>query len=31
MEYLRGGELYEYWNRFPERRMPEREAEEVMV
>ena len=26
MEYLEGGELLEYWKRFPNRRMPEKEA-----
>jgi serine/threonine protein kinase len=31
MEYLKGGELYEYWNRFPNRVMPEREACEIML
>ena len=25
MEYLRGGELTEYWHRFPNRQMPESE------
>ena len=31
MEYLAGGELYEYWKRFPNRRMPEREVAEIML
>ena len=31
MEYLRGGELYEYWRRFKDRRMPEIEAQEIML
>jgi len=30
MEYLRGGELYEYWHRFPKRLMPENEAKEIV-
>ena len=30
MEYLAGGELYEYWKRFPNRQMPEREVAEIM-
>jgi serine/threonine protein kinase len=29
MEYLRGGELYDYWHRFPERRMVEVEVKEI--
>jgi len=31
MEYLAGGELYEYWKRFPSRQMPEREVAEIML
>lgn len=31
MEYLCGGELYEYWCRFPERKVPERECCEVVL
>lgn len=31
MEYLAGGELYEYWKRFPGRQMPENEVAEVML
>ena len=31
MEYLAGGELYEYWKRFPDRQMPEREVAEIML
>jgi len=31
MEYLKGGELYDYWHRFPNRKMPEREACEIML
>ena len=30
MEYLAGGELYDYWKRFPNRQMPEREVAEIM-
>ena len=30
MEYLAGGELYEYWKRFENRQMPEREVAEIM-
>lgn len=29
MEYLKGGELYDYWDRFPERKMPEHEAKDI--
>ena len=29
MEYLSGGELYDYWHRFPDRRMPEVEVKEI--
>lgn len=31
MEYLAGGELYDYWRRFEQRRMPEREVAEIML
>ena len=31
MEYLAGGELYEYWKRFKHRQMPEREVAEIML
>ena len=31
MEYLRGGELYDYWHRFPNRIMPEKEVCEIML
>jgi serine/threonine protein kinase len=31
MEYLSGGELYDYWHRFSNRRMPEREACEIIL
>lgn len=31
MEYLEGGELYEYWKSKPEKRLNEQEAKEVMV
>ena len=31
MEYLAGGELYEYWKRFENRQMPEREVAEIML
>jgi serine/threonine protein kinase len=31
MEYLAGGELYDYWCRFPDRRMPEDEVAEIML
>jgi len=31
MEYLSGGELLNYWKRFPGRRMPEREACEIIM
>ena len=31
MEYLEGGELLEYWKRFPNRRMPEIEACEIIL
>jgi len=31
MEYLQGGELYDYWKRFPNRRMPENEACEIIM
>ena len=31
MEYLAGGELHEYWKRFPKRQMPEREVAEIML
>ena len=31
MEYLAGGELYEYWKRFPNQQMPEREVAEIML
>ena len=31
MEYLAGGELYDYWRRFPNRQMPEREVAEIML
>jgi serine/threonine protein kinase len=31
MEHLRGGELYDYWHRFPNRKMPEYEACEIML
>ena len=30
MEYLKGGELYEYWHRFPKKIMPENEAKEIV-
>ncbi len=30
MEYLAGGELYDYWKRFPNRQMPEREVASIM-
>jgi len=30
MEYLKGGELYDYWHRFPKRKMPENEAKEIV-
>jgi serine/threonine protein kinase len=29
MEYLEGGELYDYWHRFKNRRMPEDEVKAV--
>ena len=31
MEYLAGGELNDYWKRFPNRQMPEREVAEIML
>lgn len=31
MEYLAGGELYDYWVRFKDRRMPESEVAEIML
>ena len=31
MEFLAGGELYEYWKRFKHRQMPEREVAEIML
>ena len=31
MEYLAGGELYDYWKRFKHRQMPEREVAEIML
>ena len=31
MEYLAGGELYDYWKRFENREMPEREVAEIML
>jgi serine/threonine protein kinase len=31
MEYLKGGELYDYWSRFKERLVPEMEAKEIML
>jgi serine/threonine protein kinase len=31
MEYLKGGELYDYWHRFENRIIPEREACEIML
>lgn len=31
MEYLAGGELYDYWKRFPNRQMPEREVAEIIL
>jgi MAP/microtubule affinity-regulating kinase len=30
MEYLEGGELYDYWHRFPKRQIPEFEAKEII-
>ena len=30
MEHLQGGELYDYWCRFEERRMPETEVSDIM-
>jgi serine/threonine protein kinase len=30
IEFLQGGELYEYWHRFPKRQMPENEAKEII-
>ena len=30
MEYLQGGELYDYWCRFDERKMPELEVSDIM-
>lgn len=30
MEYLKGGELYEYWHRFEHRRIPEVEVRDIM-
>jgi serine/threonine protein kinase len=29
MEHLKGGELYDYWHRFEDRRMPEVEAKHI--
>ena len=31
MEFLAGGELYDYWKRFKHRQMPEREVAEIML
>lgn len=31
MEYLAGGELFEYWQRFPHKQMPEKEACEITL
>lgn len=31
MEYLPGGELYDYWCRFPNRQVPEQEVKEIML
>lgn len=31
MEYLAGGELYDYWVRFEDRKMPEDEVAEIML
>ena len=31
MEYLAGGELYDYWKRFENRQLPEREVAEIML
>lgn len=31
MEYLAGGELYQYWKRFPNKQMPEKEVCEIML
>lgn len=31
MEFLAGGELYDYWKRFADRKMPEREVLEIML
>ena len=31
MEYLQGGELYDYWCRFPQRKVPERECAEIVL
>lgn len=30
MEYLRGGELYDYWMRFSDRKVPEFEVREIL-
>jgi serine/threonine protein kinase len=30
MEYLQGGELYHYWHRFAEKKIPEEEAKEII-
>ena len=31
MEYLAGKELYDYWKRFEDRKMPEKEVAEIML
>jgi serine/threonine protein kinase len=31
MEYLEGGELYEYWESKPDKRISENEAKEIML
>ena len=30
MEYLKGGELYDYWHRFKHRQIPEAEVRQIM-
>ena len=29
MEYLQGGELYDYWSKFPSRKVPEFEVKDI--
>jgi len=31
MEYLQGGELFEYWDSKPDKRISENEAKEIML